>query len=884
MEEFFQKKLVFLITALVLIVVFVGLISAGFQLGSGGEGNYSIEKVYGPEFNLTGWVNVSFDEEFLNSTLSDNFGNSITLEEILEINPSYIKTCSTEGCGEDYSLSNGETTKIVDLTPGSSELVGFELAGDIVSINSIVFDVESDGAENSCTSPLKVDVLDDGIIESRSEVLTNDLCSSDEKDYGCFDIANPGNVEEFRLISGSTYCQRINLSESPGFRIGAWVKELTASSELTMTLYKDDGLEVANCLLPTITSEQEYGCDVDYATSGGDHFVCISSGIGNGDYNIRGEANPVNKCGFFNEPIRTETSSYQMFAKSKKFGTPGTQNIIDDLGEGIILSAIVEDYLTNRYGTSGGLIQCSQGCVVPLNLISGLDQQITLNNLQIDYEKQSGIVTNDKFYDVAKVPAKVSSSFQKLHLNSAGFTLPSEFGNHSFSLSLNGNLIFSEDIEIKNAPVISIIKPTETAVAFPTEFEAKVFSSSNITKYEWDFGDNVSTTTLTEKVTHTYSSVGVYDLQITVTDSRDISSSKNFSINVSSARDLIEDSLASLNLKVEKIKDDISTLDLFHRQGIESVLGLDSIEAKLKAFEKAFNSSTSEENYSAIIINLIKIQLPQGIIKTVSAPSVSFFDTLENVDMDILKEIDGGSYGSKESAYRNSVLAWQAQNINIKIDFNEFSDEETTNSIVKIFEIEISEKKNINHDYYLVIPNLKNIGFEKNLQIQEDGYSYVVLNGDSRVSFYTTEDVDFINLPIFVAPPISRLSVVEDLIIGDERKERSNLIVILVIILVAVLALVVYFIMQEWYKRKYESYLFKNKNDLYNMVNYVNSAKKKGLKKEEIKKNLKKSGWNSERVKFVMKKYAGKRTGMLEIPIGKIIKKVDKNSNNKTTT
>ena len=152
------------------------------------------------------------------------------------------------------------------------------------------------------------------------------------------------------------------------------------------------------------------------------------------------------------------------------------------------------------------------------------------------------------------------------------------------------------------------------------------------------------------------------------------------------------------------------------------------------------------------------------------------------------------------------------------------------------------------------------------------------------MSFYTTEDVDFTNLPVFVAPPISRLSVIKDLVTGDERKERSKLIVTLVTILLGVLILTVYILMQEWYKKKYENYLFKNKNDLYNMVNYVNSAKRKGLKKSEIEKNLKKSGWSSEKVRFVMRKYAGKRTGMFEIPIKRAVDKADKRSKNKTTT
>jgi len=885
MVEFFQKKNVFLIAILIIVAAFIGIISAGFQVGSG-EGGYFIEKIYGPEFNLKGWVNISFIEEPLNSLFEDSFGNSITLEKFLGINPSYDYSCNFKNCPEDYSSSNGENVKVVNLNSGNTELAGFVLTGNIISINNITFDVESDGSENSCTSPLKLDVLDDGIIESQSNVLVNELCDPDEKDYGCFNVTQTVGVEEFNLISGSTYCQRINLSESPGFRIGAWVKELTASSELNMSLYKENAL-VASCTLPSIITPEEYSCDIDYATSGGDHYVCISSGAGTGDYSIKG-SNSAEKCGFFGKPIKGEFASYQIFAKSKKFGIPGTQNIVDDLGDGRSLSVIVGDYIAEKYGTSGGVIQCSTGvgCIIPLNIISGLDQQITLKNLLIKYEKQSGIVTNNKFYDLIKVPAKVSSGFQKLYMDNAGFTLPEDLGEYNFSLSLNGDVVFSEDIEIKNAPIINSLKPTETASAYPTEFEVKTSNSSKITKYEWDFGDDSSeVTTIKNKITHTYSSIGVYDLKITVTDSKDISSSKIFSINVSSPKNLIEDSLAKLNSNIEKIKEDINKIDLFYKQGIISILDLDSIEENVKVFEKAFDSAVDEEDYNAIIIDLIKIQIPQGIIKTVSAEGVSFFDTTENVKMDILKEIGGGDYESKEDAYKNSVLIWQNENVDLKVSFQEFSSEQNSiEPLIRIFEIDISEKKNIDYDYYLVIPDLENIGFKNNLQTQGNGYSYFILKGNSRVSFYTTEDIDFTNLPVFVAPPISRLSVTGDLIVGDERESRSRLIVTLVIILLVVLSLTVYIIMQEWYKRKYETYLFKNKNDLYNMVNYVNSAKRKGLKKGEIEKNLKKAGWSSEKVRFVMRKYAGKRTGMFEIPIKRVVDKVDKNSKNKTTT
>ena len=72
---------------------------------------------------------------------------------------------------------------------------------------------------------------------------------------------------------------------------------------------------------------------------------------------------------------------------------------------------------------------------------------------------------------------------------------------------------------------------------------------------------------------------------------------------------------------------------------------------------------------------------------------------------------------------------------------------------------------------------------------------------------------------------------------------------------------------QDRDKRKYEEHLFKNRNNLFNLITYIEHARKKGLKGNEISKKLKKSGWNSEQIAYALKKHAGKRTGMAEIPI-----------------
>ena len=75
--------------------------------------------------------------------------------------------------------------------------------------------------------------------------------------------------------------------------------------------------------------------------------------------------------------------------------------------------------------------------------------------------------------------------------------------------------------------------------------------------------------------------------------------------------------------------------------------------------------------------------------------------------------------------------------------------------------------------------------------------------------------------------------------------------------------------LQEWYKRYYENHLFKNKTDLFNLINFMNNAINQGLEKGYILRSLEKLRWKREQVIYAFNKFKGKRTGMWEIPLFK---------------
>lgn len=221
---------------------FMPVLSAAVSVG---EPNYSIEKVYGPEFGISGWINLSFENEPTNSFFTTFFDgvleSSVNLQNILDLNPNYTYTCIPSDCGKDYSASLPAASKTFDISSNESKIFGLLLTGKVIAINSINFEIEST-AGPSCESQLKVDVLDDGVIDMLNYNVGTVVCPS-LKSYGCFEAT--AETEEYILSPGRTYCQKINLSESPGFKLGAWIKYISGSSTINVTLYNSNGAKKA---------------------------------------------------------------------------------------------------------------------------------------------------------------------------------------------------------------------------------------------------------------------------------------------------------------------------------------------------------------------------------------------------------------------------------------------------------------------------------------------------------------------------------------------------------------------------------------------------------------------------------------------------------------
>ena len=854
------------------LVLFVSLASAGFNIG---DESHSIEKIYGKGDYVRGWVNMSFADAASDS-LFEYSDDSVRLMDLLNENSGYDYTCNPLDCLTDYGTSNGETTKNFNLNAGDSKIFGFKFTGNVVNINSISFDVKSD-APASCSNQLKIDFLDDRSIEAQNNKTSVDICST--KNYGCFN--DDQSTEEY-ILSTVPYCQKIEVRESPGFLVGAWIKNVSGSSEtLIMELHKNDGLSVGTCELPQTTSEGgEVSCEIDYvATDKEDYYFCVYSS-GGGEYKIRGNSNPSESCGLYGPPSYSSSTpgAYEIFVQRKKFDSIGTLEITNSLPYGETLNKVVKNYLQEKYGRD---MNCSGDCVVPIRFLSQENQAITIENLNVEYEKASGIVTQDKFYDLTGTPAIINSDYQKLYLDNGNFSVPNNLGDYVFSLNFEGAEVFSEEISVEYIPVIEFVRPTVTASAYPTQFVVGIDSSSEITSYDWDFGDNGTARTSKNKTTYTYSSTGNYTLTIDVTDSEGLSASRTFQIKVGLPNEVINNTLKKMQNDVENVKTQILEQDLFSQNSLNSVLNMDFLEQELEDIKTNYQTASSEEEYNSLLTRLLNLNVVKSIARGKSASSISFFPEENNIDVDVLQIIGGGSIeAGKEDNYVDSILIWNHENIETKINFNEFSAEyeSSLKPILRVFELTLEEVGDAGANSYLIIEDLEGLSFDKSyLEKEESGFVYINLdNFPITIKFSTTENVDFVNLPAFVSPPISRLSISDDIMTEDEDDVSKWNVFVLIIVFLALAGLITYIVLQQWYKKKYETHLFKNRTELYNMVTYVNNAKKRGLKRGEIASNLKRSGWSSEKVRYVMRKYVGKMTGMFEVPVSNILEKIKK--------
>ncbi len=875
-----------LVLVLIALIIFLSInfVSASFQIG-----NKSMEifKEYGGGEFLKGWINLSLQNEIIDSQLS-SFESNINIINFLENSGSNFE-CVPSDCQSYYNLVTGSASSIKNfyLNMLEEKIVGLNFQGELKDnpIQSISFKLDS-SVGSSCFQPLKIDILDDGEIEWRSFSSLNDFSCSVSQ--GCFNSYE--SLEDYN-IGATPYCEKINVPYQPVFKVGAdIIKGTTSGAEFKMWVYTTELNKLAECALQ-VNSSGESSCVVSLnLTALTDILVCINANKPT-DYMIKGES--IEPCGFYGLDYTEFSADYDIFAKGGKFAPVG-QITIDENEFEKYNSGTLKDYI-NNYIYEKFYYNCSDRCTVPVKFISGAGQEVTLSNLQLSYDTKSGLKNENNFYEVKEEKAKVNMGFTKLDLKYANLSVPSSEGIYNAKLYLGEKLIGEEKIDVFASASIIGLNSQNIPAAVP--YKIIVYTAGkNITSYKWDFGDNTAEQTTKNEVVHTYALIGEYNLKIEVTDSSGKKAVKNFLIKTISPKDFIKTTLELKRKNLNETMKDLNSVTAWYKEEIEKKASLDEIKNQLDSLETKYKSASTDTEYIAIMSNLTAIKVPYALNKHSSAGS--FILNKEYVHPVYLAEITAREISNPED-YKDSIVNWFNENVDIYFDdkayYLYYSGEQA--HLLTSFVLKIKPKQDFSKETFLIIDKrYDEIKFKQDYKEKaiEDAtaitFSELRKDEEKIIEFVLPEKIEIFDFPAYVSPEFSELTIENETIspcnnngicekeIDENSKNCPNdckpwgkaLIYWIILLFVA---FAVYIALQEWYKRYYEKYLFKNKNDLFNLINFINNALHQKLSKDEIFKKLRPYGWKNEQIVYAFKKVQGKRTGMWEIPVFRWLEK-----------
>ena len=856
--------------------------------------NYSIEENYFGGQNIRGWINLSLTNEPYD-TLVSGFNKNILLLNFLNNNNLRDGAgilCSVINCSQNYEPTI-ELSGILNLAEGTSTLIGFKVvdSGEIQEILTLLLNISTNAGTNCSENmqiPLKIDILDDGsfelIAKGSSCDAPNNPVACGEKNYGCYGSSN-AEIRYNSITTTETYCEKIVVGPGGGIRAGADVS-CSGNANFTIKLLNSAGVLQKQWLnVPSNETNIIPVYSNSSLESSREIIVCIqaSNTLSAGKCSIGVQENGNNSCGYSG----SYPHDFSIYARSIAYSIPA--NFTLSSSNSPFLNQNILNYLDSRYDKN-----CSAGCIIPIKIISNQNQKLIINNGQIIHKSMGFQQPSSQLYEIIKTSPLISMNYTLLDISKSGLTAPPINGNYTLDFKI-GNKSIVQKIFVSNIPGVGFVFPYDVIVSEDTKFSAYSNFSDNITSYKWNFGDgSPEQTTSTNSVTHKYTSIKQYDLKVTATSFQGQADSV-FQINVLALSK--DDAIKRLNKNNENlanIETEVNKLPTWLKDYFNTQMKINDTKAELNRFIFSLNSTD----------NLTEVSSYLGSLNTASSFGISeissgtFIVDQNKINPTFLKNAGAGNMNSNinESFYKNSVYGWLINNINIDVEEKVYSlfYNDKTEPAGSYLKITINPKTEYSGKLFLAInKNSGDIIFkDKQNTKNESQTTIVILNSSSsnrEIELLVKGRVDPTDTPIYLSPEFSKLDLFSnpecfidgkcDSSIGEDAEtcpadcNSSIWQITISIIILLILAFIAYIILQEWYKRGYEDYLFKSKDDLYNIINFINNAEKQSMSKGNIFKNLLDMKWSNEQITFAYNRFHGRRTGMYEIPVLKIFEK-----------
>ena len=850
--------------ALILVLI---VLSVGFSAASFSYKNNNLRTSYSAGEKIGGALNISFTSEPASSLLRSNFNGSMKIIDLLKANQlveGRDYTCTYPRCFDSYQ-STGELSGTTNLSGSTPLIVGFKLTGEQVKITSVKFSIAST-ANKSCSRQLLIDVPgrnDTFIQNSKSSGV---LCGNEYR--GCFDRGT-SNFLWATIPSNKPYCEKITLTPAPAYRIGGVIKNGTVQSNIKMALRDSEGEPLGDeCILPIQSSDiQQIGCDVNYSiSSGGDYFVCIYAEESTADYKIKTE-DLAPMCGISDDA--EYNIDFDLFASPLEFAAVGTFDMNDTL-----LATHVDDYLENVYQRN-----CSLGCIIPFK-ITGITQDLTFSNAEVQFTRAPSINTKLNDYrmykfnsDIAKITTPKSVN---LEVSFAGLTIPLGSNATKLYLYLNSQAILPSPLNISIAPSFGFdISPKTVLIGAKTKFQA--ITSANITSSSWNFGDGTTKTAYGKSVSHRYvaSGSGNYSVEVELTRSDGVKARNFFEVGIGSLRLSAGSLVSEYESRLVNLSVQINALPIAIVNALKTKINITEMQASLAAVKRVLGNASSDADYLAVINSALAINPPASVVIAEEGKSIPLSFGIENANTNYIEQISEINLGSESarSDLKGAISSWLETNYGTSTDYaiiTGVNDDDVKTPILTYFKVSMTKKSgapSTDPAYFVIDYPMGSISFLGNYSPKTVGSgTYIQLDDSKTVEFILSGAIGISSLGMYLSPQISQLMSTEGVPFAETGGFRWGRFILWMIVLL-IIAFAVYIALQEWYKRRYESYLFKNPADLYNAITFVHNSRKNGLDDSEIAKKLKNAGWTGERVTYAFNKLDGKRTGMFEIPI-----------------
>ena len=850
-----------------------------------------------PFFNLSqsGFAAGSVLEGFVNFSLTNHLADAIIratinpgsiVKEMFLVdflrNASAIFNCSQD-CLVNYStIDTGEPTKSLSLLNNDVKYLGVVANGENIQIQNLSFVISGDpgNSESTCyETPLKMDLLNDGINDFEYRQATDKLCGSPRLS-DCFVMA--GSQDVF-FTRGIPLCQKININKTGKLRVDAYVKYWDegyrgggpiSENDIKFTVYNKDRVLLGNCSV-TPVGYTEYGFDDAYCVIGeeenskfyiskkDDYYVCVavvtSAAL---DFSIKTDFQPE-VCGFKGDPVQYPpyTTDFAIRAQEVKFAPFNTEELFDNstrLGGSLI--SYLQGYITTRYQGN-----CSKGCVMPMKFISTATQEIELRDVKLSFSAIGFPIENNKFYNINVISPKINMTKQSLPFRAMNVTAP-EQSNVVYHLSLNVSGAFSQIINFKVAsvPIVQNVTPLNVAPNVNTVFRVTVQNAgAPIVSYNWGWDGTPSETTIIPEASHYYSE-GVHNLVVKVTDSAGLIVTGTFVVNASLSKDTVNQSLMQKKSAYNNIGNQISSLwykDLIYNASQIST-ALSYVESQL---------TNPSANLNALKMQLDGLKIPVAINDTLVFQESTYFPDIDQIDLSHLSDLGAGFYDSSlDDNYKNAIGNWQEDvsyrlgGSNRRVTFEDGSIQEISLMIIRV-----SPSTSQNIYFVLNLPSgttMQQIKTQENLQFHEFSNALGLNLTQSQVmNLAILSSQDFSQIVFYASPDFSILNVGGNNSSGGTSEPSIVLpIIVTAIIFIAVIVVLLFI----WRKKSSgdtsqgfglgQNYgspggsgggLFANPDDLIGLVGYIQSSLAEGKNKNLIEQELLESGWTKEQIK-----------------------------------